>query len=1134
MKLKKLIDTILVLSILIYHGEIMAMESYEPQRIDDCISGVLPETYMKISGDENVFSLVDYKDGEAFVVTNNSYGLHSFNTDGKQIFNPKEESSIAYWLNTEFLNNGNDGIRLPEEFDDYYSAHTWNTEPGNSEGAAEEAVFQAKISLMSLDEFLTYKNKIGFSAEFDTTHGESGYWGLRTPSKNNKSYYLAANLTDLGAFVERVASPESKTVVRPVFYLKGKFFSEIKLDTSYMGSDVKKILTGLLNDAQMRAIGYSDSEIAVIKNADESTYERFTVSGLAADGVYEGENVAFNFEFQRVNSSDIIYTAEYVVDGKTVKVEELASVQGKNNYLLKFPDIDEGNHNVCIKFRRDSDKINEFSIDIFSCVGNRKNMAKLNGIGAHFHSRYYTEGDYKLFAASGANAIREGFYWSDVEKHKGVYDWSSLEERFGRFNDMGIEIIASVNVKNKLYTVDDCGTFSNDEEIEAYANMIAEFAKAFPYVHYIIPQNEPNLTTDGTDRQTAMDNYIKMIKVVSKKLHDVRDDICLVGGSLASENNFEKEGSADTNYDTFLNYVVPQIYSYVDAIDIHIYTTPQDCEVTKMYNRLDSFKNKLAECGGWKKIFVTETGWVTGESSVKVSEDRQAYNTVRAMNVISEADYDGTIIYDFKNDGPDIGNQEHNFGLIDYESNPKKSYYALKNYLSEIENYNLIGMKILNDGIRMYLYLNGTSAMAVMWADEETLYDFGDCTLHVRDWEGNEIITDGCVNIGTSTVYVQGMSYSWLKDMISYILKEKIWNLSSVFSEYGVYDIDSNIEQIMGMTDSLNNSDDFCDLITAIYKSSEKFFELYDLEKLNLNELGNLLFEIHKTGERIKYASALYADDSEEISWDEMNKLEMMYWSVKETVAGYTSPELPYSKDIFNYGQTIFDAVFKENKFTSTVGSADKIKYTLSASGELNVSVKADAGSYVSLKINSGNATEYIATGTADFNGVCRFNTRLRGAGKTYTINVYTNDTDSSYTVELNGEETVKFAIPKVAKIQAEYLLRYAKLMLPLGRKDTLTADITWSEVGDDIGVNIQLFNSGNEKSVFVVMAKYVNGVLTQCQTSEKIVNYGLEMMGFNFEKDNNANYSIFVWDGEKKQIPYRFVWNRELKSETK
>ena len=74
----------------------------------------------------------------------------------------------------------------------------------------------------------------------------------------------------------------------------------------------------------------------------------------------------------------------------------------------------------------------------------------------------------------------------------------------------------------------------------------------------------------------------------------------------------------------------------------------------------------------------------------------------------------------------------------------------------------------------------------------------------------------------------------------------------------------------MGMTDSLNNSDDFCDLITAIYKSSEKFFELYDLEKLNLNELGNLLFEIHKTGERIKYASALYADDSEEISWDEI------------------------------------------------------------------------------------------------------------------------------------------------------------------------------------------------------------------------------------------------------------------------
>ncbi|MGZ4963961.1 MAG: hypothetical protein ACXWBP_02975 [Limisphaerales bacterium] len=84
-------------------------------------------------------------------------------------------------------------------------------------------------------------------------------------------------------------------------------------------------------------------------------------------------------------------------------------------------------------------------------------------------------------------------------------------------------------------------------------------------------------------------------------------------------------------------------------------------------------------------ILSGEWGYASHNQGVSL-ETQAAYAVRQQLNNL----YSGvplSIWYDWKNDGPDPANNEHNFGLMDQDLKPKPAYIALQNMIRELKGY---------------------------------------------------------------------------------------------------------------------------------------------------------------------------------------------------------------------------------------------------------------------------------------------------------------------------------------------------------------------------------------------------------------------------------------------------------------
>ena len=103
--------------------------------------GASPAENVFTVGDKSFVLLDRDNDGNYFVMTEDIYGTHSYTTkdlasvdtfeakDSDYYFDPKNTSSIAYWLNNGFLTEGNgDGNKLPDSIISNFVEKDWEIE----------------------------------------------------------------------------------------------------------------------------------------------------------------------------------------------------------------------------------------------------------------------------------------------------------------------------------------------------------------------------------------------------------------------------------------------------------------------------------------------------------------------------------------------------------------------------------------------------------------------------------------------------------------------------------------------------------------------------------------------------------------------------------------------------------------------------------------------------------------------------------------------------------------------------------------------------------------------------------------------------------------------------------------------
>ena len=270
------------------------------------------------SVDGRRFILLDKNEnGDYFVMADEEYGQSSernFDADIKLEkltsedwgFNPQNSGSLAYKINNSasglLSGNANNALSftdtytgdktpkvIPESMLDDLLEHDWEIEafypdsaihPNNmvaqswidSQAAMSqnaEKTVKAKLSYLSYTEFMQYKDKIGFK-NYDSDDITAGMY-LRTPfgyvrgTKNSTTYRLGNMQIRFKddksglCFSAVNAKDASKTMVRPVMWLKADFFKNNKIDLRNAGANVL---------AEMHSL-YTESDLSDIYDEDD-------------------------------------------------------------------------------------------------------------------------------------------------------------------------------------------------------------------------------------------------------------------------------------------------------------------------------------------------------------------------------------------------------------------------------------------------------------------------------------------------------------------------------------------------------------------------------------------------------------------------------------------------------------------------------------------------------------------------------------------------------------------------------------------------------------------------------------------------------------------------------------------------
>lgn len=302
-----------------------------------------------------------------------------------------------------------------------------------------------------------------------------------------------------------------------------------------------------------------------------------------------------------------------------------------------------------------------------------------NGLGVNTHF-YGKQRDIDMIKAAGFNMVRTDLFWSTIEEKKGDYDFES----YG-YDALTKELIKQdiipyyvLDYSNTLYEKSGSAivTKKGREAFNRYVDKATSRYKNKGIIWEI--WNEPN--TDSWQPKPNIKEYAMLVKQTSKTIKKNDPSGIVVAPALASLT----EGSLKWLEELFKTGAL----DYVDAISVHPYrawgpeSASYEYEWFRALIKKYSTKPMPIISGEWG--YSTAKGWF----DLNLSEEQQAAYLVRMflINMVNEIPI--SIWYDWKNDGDDPNNGEHNFGLRQNDVDvPKLAYHSMTTFTDVLSDY---------------------------------------------------------------------------------------------------------------------------------------------------------------------------------------------------------------------------------------------------------------------------------------------------------------------------------------------------------------------------------------------------------------------------------------------------------------
>jgi len=378
-----------------------------------------------------------------------------------------------------------------------------------------------------------------------------------------------------------------------------------------------------------------------------------------------------------------------------------------------------------------------------TAIGQLPELVLPQGVGVNIHFTRGHHRDLDMIAAAGFRVVRMDFGWVGIERKKGEYDWSAYDDLTANLEKRGIQPYYILDYSNPLYEEavvsknpitgkehKDVASPQRAESVDAFARWAAAAARRYAGRRVIWEiWNEPNITF--WKPKPNPQQYTVLALATLKAIREA-DPNAIVVGPATSEvpapflEEFFKSG----------------VLEYLDAVSVHPYrnySKPPETAVDD-YKKLRALIERYAPAAK-KNMPILSGEWGYASHTKGVSLEMQANFIVRQQLANLLARVPISIWYDWKNDGPDAAEREHNFGTVTQDLEPKPAYIALETMTRELGGFRIERRLDMGDTNDFLLELTDAKAARKLAA-----WTLGDTHTLALKLEGKPVGSLACAN----------------------------------------------------------------------------------------------------------------------------------------------------------------------------------------------------------------------------------------------------------------------------------------------------------------------------------------------------------------------------------------------------